>query len=416
MKKLSFYALAILVGSFYSCNREGCTDQNAINYDEKAKNDDGSCVYEDGNGTGTGNGGGGNTDNPDFNLAGNTTVPEVITDVVSSSTAFDYYVDGSWTIDAAVEIEPGVRILMKANSKIRVTPNGSLNASGTAGSPIAFIAEQDVQGFWNNIEFDGSNNPNNRLEFVTVHGAGSQSTRPASVYLRGNSRLVMQNSTIIQGERNGLEVVSEDGVLTDFQNNTFTQCNLNPIKLAGWEQAAEIDFDTDFTTGNTFNRVVVGDRNVTTTTVINRINGPFYLEGYSTIAAEMSITEGTTILMGPGAAMRITNTGSLNIMGTSTDRVTITGAQEVEGYWDVISYDDSNNPNNVIEYTDISYGGGSSTRPGNVYLRTNAQLSMGNSSSNYSQRWGVDGSSSSTFNDLGGNTYNGNIEGDNSFN
>jgi hypothetical protein len=40
---------------------------------------------------------------------------------------------------------------------------------------------------------------------------------------------------------------------------------------------------------------------------------------------------------------------------------------------------------------------------------------MGNSSSNFSQRWGVDGANGTTFNDQGGNTYTGNQEGDNSF-
>ena len=417
MRKLSFYALAIVVASFYSCNREGCTDQNAINYDEKAKNDDGSCIYEDGNGGtgGTGGTGGGNTEDPDYNLAGTTSSPEVISNIFTSSTAFDYYVSGTWNISAPVEIEPGVRILMKANARIIVSSNGSLNATGTAAAPIEFIAEQDVQGYWYNINFDGSNNPNNRLIYVTVHGAGGQSTRPASVYLRNNSRLVMQNSTVIQGERNGLELNSGDGVLTDFQNNTFTKCNMNPIKLASWRQAAEIDFDTDFMTDNAFNRVAVGNSSISSSTTVSRINGPFYFEGSANIDAEMNITEGTEILMGPGAAFRVTSTGSLNISGTASDRVTIKGGQEVEGFWNTIQYDDSNNPNNVIQYTDISHGGGSSTRPGNIYLRQSAQLSMGNSSSNFSQRWGVDGSANASFTDQGGNTYTGNIEGDNSY-
>ena len=414
MRKISFYALAIVVASFYSCNREGCTDQNAINYDDKAKNDDGSCIYEDGNG-GTGGTGGGNTEDPDFNLAGTTSSPEVISDLINSSTAFDYYVDGTWNINAAVTIEPGVRIMMKANARIIINSSGSLDASGTAADPIAFIAEQDVQGYWYNLNFEGSNNPNNRLIYVTVHGAGGQSTRPASVYLRNNSRLVMQNSTITQGERNGLEVASADGVLTDFQNNTFTNCNLNAIKLSSWRQAEEIDFDTDFTSGNAFNRVVVGNSSVTTSTTVSKINGPFYAEGSTNIDADMTITEGTEILMGPGAAMRVTSTGSLNIAGTAAERVTIKGGQEVEGFWNAIQYDGSNNPNNVIQYTDISHGGGSSTRPANLYLRQSAQVSMGNSSSNFSQRWGVDGANGTTFNDQGGNTYTGNQEGDNSF-
>lgn len=415
MRKISFFALALVVGSFYSCNREGCTDQNATNYDKKAKNDDGSCLYEDGSG-GTGGTGGGNTEDPDFNLAGTTGAPQVVSNILTSTTAFDYYVDGTWTIDAAVEIEPGVRIMMKANSKIRVTSNGSLNASGTSAVPIGFIAEQDVQGFWYNLEFDGSNNPNNQLKFVTVHGAGGQSTRPGSIYVRSNSRLVMQNSTVTQSERNGLEVNHNDGRLIDFENKTFTNCNLNAIKLASWTQAAEIDLGTDFSTNNTYNRVLVGNGVITTPIVVNRISGPFNAENVTNIDSDMTITAGTTILMGPGAGMRVTTTGSLAISGTASERVTITGGEQVEGYWGFIQYDGSVNNNNVIEYTDISYGGGSSTRPGNLYLRQNGQVSMGNSSSNYSQRWGVNGVNGTIFNDLGGNTYTGNLEGDNSFN
>lgn len=36
----------ILVLIAFSCNKDGCTDKPATNYDQKAKTDDGSCVYE----------------------------------------------------------------------------------------------------------------------------------------------------------------------------------------------------------------------------------------------------------------------------------------------------------------------------------------------------------------------------------
>ena len=178
----------------------------------------------------------------------------------------------------------------------------------------------------------------------------------------------------------------------------------------------KIDLGTDFTTNNTYNRVLVSNGVITTPIVVNRISGSFYAESVTNIDSDMTITAGTTILMGPVAGMRVTTTGSLAISGTASERVTITGGEQVEGYWGFIQYDGSVNNNNVIEYTDISYGGGNSTRPGNLYLRQNGQVSMGNSSSNYSQRWGVNGVNGTTFNDLGGNTYTGNLEGDNSFN
>ena len=405
MKKLNYLLLALALVTFMSCRKEGCTDENAINFDADAGKDDGSCIYED---TGSG-------ENPTINLAGTSSAPETIENIFESSTAYDYYIQGTWTIDAAVVIEPGVRILMKANSKVRVTPNGSLDASGTETLPIHFIGEQDVKGFWQNIEFDGSNNPNNKLIYTTVHGAGGQTTRPAGVYVRNNSRLVMQNSTVTQSDGNGLELNSGNGVLTDFENNTFINCNLNAIKLSSWRQAAEIDYATEFSENNSFNRVLVGSATINTPITINKINGPFYVEGTANIESDMIITAGTEILMGPGSGIYVTPDGSLKIEGTSSERVIIKGNQEVPGFWGAIRYEGTVSPNNIIEFTDISHGGGTSTRPGNIYMRQNAEISMGNSSSNFSERWGVNGTSGTVFNDLGNNTYTGNQEGDNSF-
>ena len=37
--------MTLTVYTSCSCKREGCIDVNASNYDDKAKNDDGSCIY-----------------------------------------------------------------------------------------------------------------------------------------------------------------------------------------------------------------------------------------------------------------------------------------------------------------------------------------------------------------------------------
>ena len=57
MKTLKTILSITLIGSITvfssSCKRrEGCTDPNAINYDSKAKQDDGSCEYQDDNNNG----------------------------------------------------------------------------------------------------------------------------------------------------------------------------------------------------------------------------------------------------------------------------------------------------------------------------------------------------------------------------
>tara|TARA_B100001287_G_scaffold51633_1_gene40564 strand:- start:17293 stop:18456 length:1164 start_codon:yes stop_codon:yes gene_type:complete len=44
--KLTISILCFSLLSIVSCKKEGCTDADATNYDEKAKEDDGSCTYE----------------------------------------------------------------------------------------------------------------------------------------------------------------------------------------------------------------------------------------------------------------------------------------------------------------------------------------------------------------------------------
>ncbi len=44
-KLILFLALTVSVTSIQSCKKKGCTDPVAINFDEKAEKDDGSCTY-----------------------------------------------------------------------------------------------------------------------------------------------------------------------------------------------------------------------------------------------------------------------------------------------------------------------------------------------------------------------------------
>ncbi len=47
MKKINIVLGVILTVFVFSCKKEGCTDEKALNFDEKAKKDDGSCLYPD---------------------------------------------------------------------------------------------------------------------------------------------------------------------------------------------------------------------------------------------------------------------------------------------------------------------------------------------------------------------------------
>jgi hypothetical protein len=407
MKVNQFLILAFSVMLAMACKKEGCTDQTASNYNSKAKNDDGSCVYD-----GTGGGGSGGTN--DFqNLAGNTSSPITISNIVSSSTAYDYYIDGTWSINAAVTIEPGVRILMKSGAKISVNENGSLNAVGTSANKIAFIGEESLEGYWENIRFNQSNKTNNELTHVEIKYAGGNinSFQDASVFLNGNARLKMNNSLIQSSQWYGLKVRSADGNIDEFSNNTISQGMSHPVYFNNIGQFENFAGNNNLSSGNEFNTLFVDGGNVEFSKNMPFVNATILLRGTSVINAAVTIAAGNNFEMGSGARIEVDVNGSLSMIGTTSEHITFTGEEQLAGYWENIRFDDSQSPDNEMQYVDISYGGGSSNsfQDASVFINNSAYLKMGNSSVNHSQRHGVKVKSvDGTFDDQGNNSFSNN--------
>src|SRR5690554_2118355 len=135
MKLNRLLLLSLGVVLLMACRREGCTDQTAINYDDKAKNDNGSCMYDEATPGGGSSGGGSSGDSGGSGGSGGTgpggeTLPIRLTgteisnitiqDQSTNPNVADYYIDNTWYIDAAVTIEPGVKIDMRSGARIIV--------------------------------------------------------------------------------------------------------------------------------------------------------------------------------------------------------------------------------------------------------------------------------------------------------
>lgn len=144
MKKLSSYSKMVALGLltvgliFSSCKREGCTDVNAKNYDEKAKKDDGSCEYDE-----------------PVDTTGTKVVTANITKNTTWRKANTYVLAGRITVTsgATLTIEPGTIIKGEAGTGANATAlliakGGKLMAEGTATEPIIFtsIADEIVSG------------------------------------------------------------------------------------------------------------------------------------------------------------------------------------------------------------------------------------------------------------------------------
>ena len=129
-----------------SCNNDGCTDPDANNYDEKAKNDDGSCEY----------------DAPDTRLSGD------ITEDLELDPTYEY------TLAGGVHVKADVKLTIPAGTIIKSDPNesvayllieqgGEIVAKGTAAEPIVFTsgASSPAAGDWGGIILCGKAPINN---------------------------------------------------------------------------------------------------------------------------------------------------------------------------------------------------------------------------------------------------------------
>jgi hypothetical protein len=131
MKK-GIILLATVVGlaTISSCNKKGCTDPDALNYSEKAKKDDGTCVYA-----------------PVENEV-------IVTSNITSNTTWTK--DKIWILGSRIAVTSGATLTIEAGTIIKgqagtganataliIARGSKINAVGTASSPIIFTSVAD---------------------------------------------------------------------------------------------------------------------------------------------------------------------------------------------------------------------------------------------------------------------------------
>ncbi len=175
MKKVNKmkFGVAILAASLMvstvSCKKKGCTDSTAINYNESAQKDDGSCEYASA------------TNN-------NTVVSGAITTNTTWTADKIYELDGKVVVENGITltIEPGTIIKGRTGtgtlaSALIIAQGGMINAVGTASQPIIFTSVLD------NIQvgqFSGTNldeNDNGKWGGVIILGKAPISAQNGDV-------------------------------------------------------------------------------------------------------------------------------------------------------------------------------------------------------------------------------------------
>ncbi|MEZ4720954.1 MAG: hypothetical protein R2813_03650 [Flavobacteriales bacterium] len=125
-------AIALTVGAS-SCGKEGCTDKDALNFDEKAKKDNNTCEY-------------------DLGLSGAITENRTLLG------------DQTYTLSGGVHVKEGVTLTIESGATIKSNPDeavaylliergAKLIAEGTASNPIVFTSgsSSPKAGDWGGI-------------------------------------------------------------------------------------------------------------------------------------------------------------------------------------------------------------------------------------------------------------------------
>ena len=261
-------------------------------------------------------------------------------------------------VQADITIEAGAKFLCAPSSGLEVTTTGSINAVGTSSDEIVFEGEQDVRGYWAGLNFQ-SNNTKNNLTYVIIKNGGQTgfdgANLKANVMVEDAGRLIMANTTSSKSGGSGLYLRNDDSKIDNFSSNTITD-NVFPV-TALMDHYGSFDAGTSFT-GNDNDYI----RSVYTSSLNgnhtwDKLTVPYQLSNRTeSVLGAITIEPGAVILGQPGSGIQINATGSMNAMGTTSNKIIFKGSEDVSGYWEGLRFL-SNNPNNLLENFEVLNAG-----------------------------------------------------------
>lgn len=332
-----------------------------------------------------------------------------------------YVIDGTLSIKrnagSILRIQEGSTLAFTNGAEINVAYNeyGTLIAKGTLEKPITFTSASNSpdQGDWDGVYiYDGANNC--EFEFCNFEYGGGYS--PYGMININNTDVSFKNCSFENSKTWGISLNS-DAYFNTFENNTFSDNYDYQISIYG-------NYAHTIGTGNAFGDplgiYVKGDDLEQSGTVTwLKHDAPYYMQGTLHIGS----TAGTTLNIEAGAILKFTNGAEFNIgysdagklvaNGTITNPITFTTANisSAQGDWDGLYFYSNTMGGSVLNYCNVSYGGGYSPY-GMIHIsECGNEVSISNSSITDSKTWGIAKGSSTAIPSLTNILYNNNLNG-----
>lgn len=276
----------------------------------------------------------------------------------------DYIVNANVSVNAELEIKPGVVIAFARDTRLEINDNGGiLIAKGDSAKPIRFIGKETTKGFWSGVTFRSSSSANT-LEYVQVLHAGSKplySTTKAGMAVLGSNRAEVNIKHCLFEQNAGYGLYLDQAViLGSFEKNNFKD-NTEAGILMGAENVKNLDTDSKFTNGNGRNVVELYASSLPKNAAAEVIwkgfkdKTPYRILENVTSDANWKLLPGVTIEVGRAGFITIDD-GYFNAVGTETNKIVIRGAENAAAYWKgMLCF--STSDQNVIENAEVSGGG-----------------------------------------------------------
>ncbi len=267
---------------------------------------------------------------------------------------------------ATLTIEPGV--IIQFNDNVGMWVDGTLQAKGTAGSPITFTGTTEAADWWRAIFVQNAGVAD--LQWATIRYGGYY--EGIGLDKTGTGDLSLTNSTISNTRGTGLQVASSGPVT--LTTSTFTANSHSGLSLkSGPVTATGCTFSSNGLYGllQTINESIVyadnifsdnpgGGVGVEGGTMGENITwqpagNPFRILGNITVAADVTLTiePGGIIQFNDNLGMWVD--GTLQAKGSAGSPITFTGTTETIDWWRAIFVQNAGSA--ILDWCDIGYAG-----------------------------------------------------------
>ncbi len=319
-----------------------------------------------------------------YSLSEAITVPSRLINTASSC---DYLLEGYVNISSTLTIDPGVQIVANQDAILWVD-GGQIIANGTASAPIVMEGLNHIAGYWQGIRF--AEGRESSFDYFHLKDAGQVCSSlycPDAAFILDDVTISFSNSSVSNSYVDGFYATG-NVLFKRFENNRFYGNTLSGVvispKYVEFLDAASDYLGQEKPNGDPYIYLAIEDLESGDTRRWKNLNAPYFIGGYLNIDGGSVIIEaGTTILFGEGSWITVHDNGDLRAIGTATERITFRGLVEQAGYWDGITFWDSNWEENEFNYVDIKHSGftgGALDAFGGVRMRYTSSLKVSNSS------------------------------------